>query len=75
MLFNVVLFGLLRRARSRGRLAAITRKNADLLLFQPGWRLPLRRDCGVVGMRDMLALQGSHGGEKLSAFACRRLSH
>ncbi|MCS5782023.1 hypothetical protein LNP24_27550 [Klebsiella pneumoniae subsp. pneumoniae] len=43
VLFNVVLFGLLRRARSRGgRLAAGHAKNAGLLLFQPGWRLPLR---------------------------------
>ncbi|MEL3937954.1 hypothetical protein, partial [Salmonella enterica] len=30
------------------RLAAGHAKNAGLLLFQPGWRLPLRRDCGVV---------------------------
>ncbi len=65
VLFNVVLFGLLRRARSRGgRLAAGHPKNAGLLLFQPGWRLPLRRVCGVVnGSPRYAGPAGPHGGE------------
>ncbi len=65
VLFNVVLFGLLRRARSRVDVSLLaTRKTLSLLLFQPGWRLPLRRDCGVVnGSPRYAGPAGPHGGE------------
>jgi ferrous iron transport protein B len=68
VLFNVVLFGLLRRARSRVDVSLLATENAGLLLFQPGWRLPLRRAvASLMEVRDMLALQGRMEAKQLSA--------
>ena len=60
VLFNIVIFGLLRRARSRvDDLAAGDAQNAVHLLPESGGRLPLRAMmASLIEVRDMLALQG-----------------
>ncbi|MCS5960208.1 hypothetical protein LNP74_10415 [Klebsiella pneumoniae subsp. pneumoniae] len=70
VLFNVVLFGLLRRARSRVDVSLLaTRKRRPPAVPARLAIAATRRDCGVplMEVRDMLALQGRMEAKQLSA--------